>query len=87
MKQRELEKLLNYYVNKEVRLHCDIVDYADRYRLRDCDQVDHLESIIAITRYQAFIEYSKEISRLLEIEPFPSRQGVHRLDIDNLSKK
>lgn len=87
MKQREIENLLNYYIQKEARLHCDIIDYSDRYRLRDCDQVDHLESIIAITRYQAFLEYSKEISRLLEINAFPSRKRPEGGNLDRISKK
>lgn len=65
MRQKEIELLLRYYISKEERLHMDIVDYADRYRLRECDQVDHLESIIAITRYQAFKEFFSEIMDIL----------------------
>lgn len=65
MRQREIELLLQYYINKEERLHMDIIDYSDRYRLRNCDQVDHLESIIAITRYQAFKEFFSEIMEIL----------------------
>lgn len=65
MRQKEIEMLLKYYISKEERLHMDIVDYSDRYRLRECDQVDHLESIIAITRYQAFKEFFSEIMDIL----------------------
>lgn len=87
MKNKEIEKLLNYYIQKEARLYCDIIDYADRYRLRDCDQLDHLESIIAITRYQAFLEYSNEVSRLLEINALPRRERPEGRTLDSLTKK
>lgn len=66
MTQNEIELLLRYYNAKSDRLHLDILDYADRYRLRDCDQIDHLESIIAITRYETFNEVFHEILRLLK---------------------
>lgn len=67
MRQKEIELLLRYYIHKEERLRMDITDYEDRYHLRKCDQVDHLESIIAITRYQAFQEFCNEIFRLLNL--------------------
>lgn len=73
MKQKELEKLYAYYLSKYDRLHTDVVDYTDRYRIRDCDQLDHLESIIAITRLQAFEEFALEVSRLLEIGVFDNK--------------
>lgn len=65
MRQKDIDLLYNYYVQKEARLHMDVIDYEDRYRLRSCDQIDHLESIIAITRYEAFKEYFNEIIHLL----------------------
>lgn len=67
MRQREIQALLEYYINKEERLRMDITDYEDRYHLRKTDQVDHLESIIAITRYQAFQEFCNEVFRLLNL--------------------
>ena len=68
MRKREIELLFKYYVEKEARLHMDVIDYEDRYRLRSCDQVDHLESIIAITRYEAFREFFNEMLHILLAE-------------------
>lgn len=39
-------------------------------RLRKCDEVDHLESIIAITRQKMFNEVMLEISQILELGPY-----------------
>lgn len=70
MTSKELELVIKYFYNKDQFLKNDIVTYSDRYRLRNCDQVDHLESIIAITRFEAFTEFRNELSHLLKISPY-----------------
>lgn len=70
MKQSEKDILIKYFYHKEQFLENDIVGYGNKYLLRDCDQVDHLESIIAITRKQAFIEFKNDVERLLKLPPY-----------------
>lgn len=50
MKQKEKELIYQYWHLKDLRLSDDVATYEDRYKIRKCDEVDHLESIIAITR-------------------------------------
>ncbi len=41
-----------------------------RYKIRKCDEVDHLESIIAITRQKMFNEVMLEIFQILDLGPY-----------------
>ena len=70
MRQKEKDDLLAYWYHKDLRLSDDVVTYEDRYRLRKCDEVDHLESIIAITRQKMFNEVMFEIFQILELGPY-----------------
>lgn len=70
MKQKEKDDLFSYSYHKDLRLSDDVVTYEDRYRLRKCDEVDHLESIIAITRQKMFNEVMLEIFQILELGPY-----------------
>lgn len=70
MNKSEKEKILQYWYLKDLRLTDDVVTYEDRYRLRKCDEVDHLESIIAITRQKMFNEVMLDIFRILELGPY-----------------
>ena len=72
MREKEKEKLYQYYFNKELRLMDDIVTYENRYRVRDCDEVDHLESIISIVRKKMFDEVMFDVFRLLNIPTYQS---------------
>lgn len=72
MREKEKEKLYQYYFNKELRLMDDIVTYENRYRVRDCDELDHLESIISIVRKKMFDEVMFDIFRLLNIPTYQS---------------
>lgn len=73
MNKSEKEKILQYWYLKDLRLTDDVVTYEDRYRLRKCDEVDHLESIIAITRQKMFNEVMLDIFRILELGPYDKR--------------
>lgn len=75
MKEKEKELLLKYYYNKDMRLQDDIVTYENRYNIRDCDEIDHLESIISIVRKKMFHEIMLEIFQLLKIGPFERKEN------------
>lgn len=67
MKQKEKDDLFSYWYHKDLRLSDDVVTYEDRY------EVDHLESIIAITRQKMFNEVMLDIFRILELGPYDIR--------------
>ncbi|MDE6020973.1 MAG: hypothetical protein K2H01_08275 [Ruminococcus sp.] len=67
MRRREIELLLNYYLHKTQHLRNDVTDLSDRYNLRRVDEVDHLESIIAIVRLKAFEEFMADIIQILHL--------------------
>lgn len=73
MKQKEKDDLFSYWYHKDLRLSDDVVTYEDRYKIRKCDEVDHLESIIAITRQKMFNEVMLEIFQILELGPYDKR--------------
>ena len=43
MKQREKEDIYKYWYLKDLRLADDVATYEDRYKVRKCDEADHLE--------------------------------------------
>lgn len=73
MNKSEREKILQYCYLKDLRLTDDVVTYEDRYKIRKCDEADHLESIIAITRQKMFNEVMGDIFRILELGPYDKR--------------
>lgn len=70
MNKSEREKILQYWYRKDLRLSDDVVTYEDRYKIRKCDELDHLESVIAITRQKMFNEVMGDIFRILELGPY-----------------
>lgn len=70
MKRSEKELIYQYWYLKDLRLSDDVATYEDRYKIRKCDEVDHLESIIAITRQKVFNEVMLEIFQILELGPY-----------------
>lgn len=75
MKEKEKELLLQYYYSKDLRLQDDIVTYENRYRVRYCDEIDHLESIISIVRKNMFNEVMLEVFQLLKVGPFERKEN------------
>lgn len=73
MNKSEREKILQYWYRKDLRLSDDVVTYEDRYKIRKCDELDHLESVIAITRQKMFNEVMGDIFRILELGPYDRR--------------
>jgi len=70
MNKSEREKIYQYWYRKDLRLTDDVATYEDRYKVRKTDEVDHLESIIAITRQKMFNEVMLEIFQILELGPY-----------------
>ncbi len=75
MREKEKELLLHYYYNKDLRLQDDIVTYENRYNIRSCDEIDHLESIISIVRKKMFNEVMLEVFQLLKVGPFDRKEN------------
>lgn len=73
MNKSEREKIYQYWYRKNLRLTDDVATYEDRYKVRKTDEVDHLESIIAITRQKMFNEVMLDIFRILELGPYDKR--------------
>lgn len=73
MNKSEREKIYQYWYRKDLRLTDDVATYEDRYKVRKTDEVDHLESIIAITRQKMFNEVMLDIFRILELGPYGIR--------------
>lgn len=73
MNKSEREKILQYWYLKDLRLSDDVVTYEDRFKIRKCDELDHLESVIAITRQKMFNEVMGDIFRILELGPYDRR--------------
>lgn len=74
MKRSEKELIYQYWYLKDLRLSDDVATYEDRYKIRKCDEVDHLESIIAITRQKVFNEVMGDIFRILELGPYDRKK-------------
>lgn len=73
MNKSEREKIYQYWYRKDLRLTDDVATYEDRYKVRKTDEVDHLESIIAITRQKMFNEVMGDIFLILELGPYGIR--------------
>ena len=73
MKQKEKELIYQYWYLKDLRLSDDVATFEDRYKVRKCDEIDHLESIIAITRQKMFDEVMLDIFRILDLGPYDKR--------------
>ena len=73
MNKSEREKILQYWYLKDLRLTDDVATYEDRYKIRKCDEADHLENIIAITRQKMFNEVMLDIFRILELGPYDKK--------------
>lgn len=67
--------LRHYYYNKDLRLQDDIITYENRYNVRSCDEIDHLESIISIVRKRMFEEAMLEVFQVLKIGPFEQKDN------------
>lgn len=86
MNKSEREKIYQYWYRKDLRLSDDVVTYEDRYKIRKCDEADHLESIIAITQQKMFNEVMLDIFRILELRPYDIRILKNKTDIGALNE-
>lgn len=67
MTQNEKDTLMIYIYHKQTNLEQDTRLMLDKYNLRECDEIDYLESIIAKTRQKAFNDFVFDIIRLLDL--------------------
>ena len=67
MTQNEKDKLMIYIYNKQTNLEQDTRLMIDKYNLRECDEIDYLQCIIAKTRQKAFNDFAFDIIRLLDL--------------------
>lgn len=69
MRSGELSGLLEYFVYYPQKIENDIIEMEHRLIFRNFDEVDYLELIILLTRYKEFNAISREVMRILKINP------------------
>lgn len=57
--------LLAYFYNQSIFLKQDIEQLQENIRFRNISDVDCFELIIAITRYTAFMDFSRDVKSIL----------------------
>lgn len=67
MTQKEIELLLSWFVNEEIRLSNDVSQLQQNIRFRPIDSVDCLELILATNRLQNFRDFMRVTRRLLSL--------------------
>ena len=64
MSKRE-DILMEYFYNQAVFLNHDIEQLRENIRYRNISDVDCFELIIAIARYTAFMDFSRDVKQIL----------------------
>lgn len=64
----EYNNLYLYLIRKLDALEGELIDCQNRLRYRRADHVDVLEYQIALTRLQAFSEFSKDVNLILNLK-------------------
>lgn len=67
MNRKEQEILLEYLLNELIRLENDVTDCQNRMRWRRPDEIDCIETAIAIARLNAFKEFSAAVTAILSL--------------------
>lgn len=57
--------LMQYFYNQSIYLKRDIDQLQDNIRYRNVSDVDCFELIIAIARYNAFMDFSRDVKHIL----------------------
>lgn len=57
--------LIEYFYNQSIFLKQDIDQLQENIRYRNISDVDCFELIIAIARYTAFLDFSREVKHIL----------------------
>lgn len=67
MNKREKEILLHYLANELIRLENDLTDCQNHMRWRNPDEVDCIETAIAISRLNVFKEFQRAVLAILSL--------------------
>ena len=75
MNRKEQEILLAYLTNELIRLENDVTDCQNRMRWRRPDEVDCIETVIAIARLNAFKEFQSAVLAILSLDLGKAKAG------------
>lgn len=67
MKQKEIELLLSYFVNEEIRLDNQITELRARIRFRNITLEDNFEMILLQQKIDDFREFRQNCMQLLHL--------------------
>lgn len=67
MKQKEIELLLSYFVNEEIRLDNQITELRARIRFRNITLEDNIEMILLQQKIDDFREFRQNCMSLLHL--------------------
>lgn len=67
MKQKEIELLLSYFVNEEIRLDNQITELRARIRFRNITLEDNIEMILLQQKIDDFREFRQNCMQLLHL--------------------
>ncbi len=70
MKQKEIELLLSYFVNEEIRLDNQISELRARIRFRNITLEDNIEMILLQQKIDDFREFRQNCMQLLHLNCF-----------------
>ena len=70
MKQKEIELLLSYFVNEEIRLDNQITELRARIRFRNITLEDNIEMILLQQKIDDFREFRQNCMQLLHLNCF-----------------
>lgn len=67
MRQKEIELLLSYFVNEEIRLDNQITELRARIRFRNITLEDNIEMILLQQKIDDFREFRQNCMQLLHL--------------------
>lgn len=67
MKQKEIELLLSYFVNEEIRLDNQMAELRARIRFRNITLEDNIEMILLQQKIDDFREFRQNCMQLLHL--------------------
>lgn len=68
MKKSEIEILLAWFVNEEIRIDSELTELRQRVRFRRITIEDNVELMLTQQRYEDFIDFRNVVLRLLNLD-------------------
>lgn len=68
MRQTEIDLLMAYFVNEEIRIESELVELRNRIRFRRIDVTDCVELMLTLQRLEDFREFALTVIRLLNLD-------------------